>query len=123
MLYGIDVFYEIELPRIFDFAHASGTVVGRAEYSDYFLVYQHRTVSAARVEKSAGRGSFPVLGKHVSLYAGASVLGSSRLADGCKISVGSVVIDKRLKDNTMYRGVPQSYETATFPLPDNIWKE
>lgn len=122
-LYGIDAFYEIELPRIFLFCHAGGTVLGRAQYSDYFLVYQHCTVGAARGAEGAARGIYPVLGKYVSLYAGASVLGACKIGDNCRISAGSVVINKRLKPNTMYRGVPQSYETVTYPFPDNIWKK
>lgn len=122
-LYGIDVFYEVELPRIFHFAHAVGTVLGRATYSDYFLVYQHCTVGASRNEEGASRGSFPILGKHVSLYAGATVLGGCTLADGCKISAGSIVMNRNLKPNTLYRGVPHKWEAVTFPFPDNIWKK
>jgi len=121
-LYGMDAFYEVELPRIFVFNHAGSTVLGRAQYSDYFLVYQNCTVGSARAAEGAARGIFPVLGRHVSLYAGASVLGASKIGDNCKISAGSVVINTRLKPNTMYRGVPQSHETVTFPFPDNVWK-
>jgi serine O-acetyltransferase len=122
-LYGIDAFYEVELPRIFLFCHAGGTVLGRAMYSDYFLVYQHCTIGSARAEDGASRGIYPVLGTHVSLYAGASVLGACKIGDNCKISAGSVVINKRVKPHTMYRGTPQSHELVPFPFPDNIWKK
>jgi serine O-acetyltransferase len=121
-LYGVDVFYEVELPSIFLFSHAGGTVLGRATYGDYFLVYQHCTVGSARAEEGAGRGLFPVFGRHVSLYAGSSVLGACRLGDNCKISAHSLIMNKRLKPNTIYRGVPQSYETATYAFPDNVWR-
>ena len=121
-LYGIDAYYEVELPGIFLFSHAGGTVLGRAKYSDYFLVYQQCTVGSARAAEKAGRGVFPVLGRHVSLYAGAAVLGACHIGDNCKISAQSVIINKRLKPNTIYRGTPQSFETATFPFPDNVWK-
>jgi serine O-acetyltransferase len=121
-LYGIDAFYEVELPSIFVFCHAGGTVLGRAQYSDYFLVYQQCTVGSARAAEKAGRGLFPVLGRHVSLYAGATVLGNCLIGDNCKISTQSVIVNKRLKPNTIYRGTPQSFETVTFPFPDNIWK-
>jgi len=122
-LYGIDAFYEIELPRIFLFCHAGATVLGRAHYSDYFLTYQNCTVGTARAEEGAARGNYPVFGRHVSLYAGASVLGACKIGDNCKISAGSVVINKRLKPDTMYRGTPQSHETVLYPFPDNIWKK
>ncbi len=122
-LYGIDVFYEVELPSVFLFCHAGGTVLGRAQYSDYFLVYQQCTVGAARAAEKARRGVFPVLGRHVSLYAGAAVLGACHIGDNCKISAQSVIINKRLKPNTIYRGTPQSFATATFPFPDNVWRQ
>ncbi len=32
-------------------------------------------------------------------------------------------MNKRLKPNTVYRGMPQSYETVEFPFPDNVWKK
>lgn len=121
-LYGIDAYYEIELPRIFLFSHAGGTVLGRARYSDYFLVYQQCTVGSARVAKGGERGVFPVFGKHVSLYAGAKVLGACNIGDNCKISAHSIVMNKKLEPNTIYRGIPQSYETVKFRFPDNVWK-
>ena len=121
-LYGIDALYEVELPSIFCFSHASGTVLGRAQYSDYFLVYQQCTVGAARAVAGGGRGVYPVFGRYVSLYAGATILGNCKIGDNCKISTQSVIINKRLKPNTIYRGTPQSFETVTFPFPDNIWK-
>lgn len=121
-LYGIDAFYEVELPGIFLFSHAGGTVLGRAQYSDYFLVYQQCTVGSARAPEKAGRGVFPVLGRHVSLYAGAAILGACQIGDNCKISTQSVIINKKLKPNTIYRGTPQSFETAPFPFPDTVWK-
>lgn len=122
-LYGIDAFYEVELPEIFLFCHASGTVLGRAQYADYFLVYQHCTVGSARAEEGAGRGVFPVLGRHTSLYVGAAVLGASTLGENCKVAANSVVLDRILEPNTVYRGTPQSFQTATRTFPDNVWKK
>lgn len=121
-LYGIDVFCEVELPRIFLFCHAGGTVLGRARYSDYFIVYQNCTVGSARAAKGAIRGEYPILGKHCSLYVGSAIMGACRIGDNCKISANSVIMNKKLKPNTIYRGNPQAYETAPFVFPDNIWK-
>lgn len=102
-LYGIDAFYEIELPEIFVFSHAVGTVLGRARYSNYFLVYQGCVVGAARGVKGGGRGLYPVLGEHLSLFAGSAVLGGCRIGENCKISANSVVINKKLGPNLIYR--------------------
>ena len=38
ILHGIDVFFTVDLPDIFLFCHPLCTVLGRAQYSDYFLV-------------------------------------------------------------------------------------
>ncbi|HAR97331.1 MAG TPA: serine acetyltransferase [Syntrophus sp. (in: bacteria)] len=121
-LYGIDAFFEVELPAVFVFSHATGTVLGRATYGDFLLVYQHCTVGAARAAKGGGRGLYPVLGSHVSLYAGATVVGACRIGDMCKISAHSLILNRHLKPGLMYRGTPASHETAPFPFPDNIWR-
>lgn len=121
-LYGIDAFYEVALPRVFLFSHATGSVLGRATYGDFLLVYQHCTVGAARTPKGAGRCVYPVLGSHVSLYAGATVLGACRIGDMCKISAHSLITNRRLICNTIYRGTPEKFETITHPFADNIWK-
>jgi serine O-acetyltransferase len=121
-LYCIDAFYEVELPRIFLFCHASGSVLGRAQYGDYLLVHQQCTVGAARAAAGAGRGVFPRLGRHLSLYAGAAVLGGCVVGDNCKVAAHSLLMNKRLSANTMYRGTPQAFETATNLYPDNVWR-
>src|SRR2546427_10619613 len=40
MMHGLDVFYEVQLPKVFFFCHVIGTVLGRAQYSDYLSVFQ-----------------------------------------------------------------------------------
>lgn len=36
MLHGVDLFYEISLPKHWSCEHPVGTVMGRAKYGDYF---------------------------------------------------------------------------------------
>src|SRR5438128_425066 len=40
MMHGLDVFYEVQLPKVFFVCHVIGTVLGRAQYSDYLSVFQ-----------------------------------------------------------------------------------
>src|SRR5437870_10014172 len=40
MMHGLDVFYEVQLPKVFFLCHVLGTVLGRAQYSDYLSVFQ-----------------------------------------------------------------------------------
>ena len=46
-LFGIDIYYEVNLPKIFMFIHPVGTVLGRAEYNDYLVVYQRCGVGSS----------------------------------------------------------------------------
>src|SRR5437588_860224 len=65
-LHGLDVFYEVELPTIFAFQHPVGTVLGRAHYSNYLLVYQRCTVG------STLSGESPTFEPGVVLFGGSS---------------------------------------------------
>ena len=121
-LYGIDVFYEVDLPKVFVFSHATASILGRAVYSDFLLIYQHCTVGAARAVEGGGRGIYPVLGRHVSLYAGATVLGACNIGDMCKIAAHSLIMNRQLKAGTIYRGTPTKHEAVSLSFPDNIWK-
>jgi serine O-acetyltransferase len=90
MLFSIDVFYEVELPDVFYWEHPVGTVLGRARYGEYLTIYQHCTVGGnTRLE-------YPELGRGVTLFAGATVLGSSTIGDDVQVSAGSVVLDETI---------------------------
>ena len=39
-LHACDIFYEVDLPSIFLLVHPMGTVLGRGNYSDFFVAYQ-----------------------------------------------------------------------------------
>jgi serine O-acetyltransferase len=101
-LHGIDVFYEVDLPDIFLFAHPVGTVLGRARYSDFLLVYHKCNVGA-------NKGKYPILGKYLSLHPGSAVLGDCVVKKNCKIAAGSLLLDKNLGKNSVYIGNPQHY--------------
>lgn len=101
-LHGIDVFYDVELPRIFLFAHPIGTVLGKARYSDYFLVYQKCNVGG-------NKDKYPVLGKYLSMHPGAVILGDCNVGENCKIAAGSFLLDMDLEDDSVYIGNPRDY--------------
>lgn len=92
-LHGLDVFYEIALPKIFAFAHPVGTVLGRGEFSDYLCVYQGVTIGANLNDV------YPTIGRGVALYAGSMVMGASRVGDNCMIAAGSLLMDMEVPDN------------------------
>lgn len=114
-LHGIDCYYGIELPEIFLFCHPVGTVLGRAQYDDFLLVYQNCTVG------SNHDTDYPVIGRAVALYKGASVLGASRIGDFCKIAADATVMDEDVPAHSIYFGRKGASVLKRSTHPDNVW--
>ncbi|MBL8490010.1 MAG: hypothetical protein JNM82_04450 [Rhodocyclaceae bacterium] len=96
-LHALDAFYEVELPEVFLFQHPVGTVLGRARYGNYLMVYQRCTVGAKNRE-------YPELGEGVVLYAGSSVIGRCRLGDNVWLSTGSLVLGQDVPGDSVVFG-------------------
>jgi serine O-acetyltransferase len=88
MLHGLDAFYEVELPDVFYLQHPVGTVLGRATYGNYFVVYQNVTVGS-----SLG-GDYPVFGEGVAMFGGARVIGKTHISANSWISPGATIMDE-----------------------------
>jgi len=85
-LNGIDLFYEVNMPKVFSLGHPVGTVLGRAKYGEYFGVSQNCTVGNSD-------GKYPVFGSNVKLMAGSMVLGSCNIGDNVIFSANSYTKD------------------------------
>lgn len=94
---NIDLFYEIELKQYFRPEHPLGSVLGRAEYSDYFVICQNCTVGN-------NRNLYPVFGKRVVLRPGAIILGNCKIGNNVHIGASSLIIDTDIPDNSMVFG-------------------
>ncbi|MDD3269464.1 MAG: hypothetical protein PHX14_09090 [Syntrophomonadaceae bacterium] len=115
-LHAIDAFYEVQLPDIFLFVHPLGTVLGRAKYEDYFVVYQ-------RCNIGSNHDKYPSLGKHLSMHPGSAVLGDCQLGSNCSLAAGALLMDMDLEDNQVYFGNPQDYKKKTNSSKLSIWRE
>jgi len=115
LLHGVDAFYAVELPAIFLFCHPVGTVLGRAKYEDFFLVYQNCTVG------SNHDVDYPEIGRNVALYKGASVLGRSRVGDNCKIAADVTVIDTDVPSGSICFGKKGDFTIKPYTKPDFVW--
>ena len=94
-LNGLDAFYEVKLPDIFRFIHPVGTILGRGNYSDYFVAYQRVTIGGnLQLE-------YPTLGKGVVMYGGSAVIGKCNIGDGCLMSFGTIVMERDIPSNTV----------------------
>lgn len=85
-LNGIDLFYEIEMPKVFFIGHSVGIVLAKAIYGEFLVLYQNSTVGK-------NHGVAPVLGEGVILYPNSAVIGRSRLGDRSFVSQGVTVLN------------------------------
>ncbi len=85
-LNGLDLFYEVMMPKVFFLDHPVGSVLGRARYGEYFCFSQNCTVGG-------NKGIYPTLGKNVKMLSGAKVLGSSLVGDNVIFSANAYVKD------------------------------
>ena len=92
---AIDLYYEVELPEHVKFVHPFGTVLGRATYGDYLVVYHGCGVG------SDLDGNRPVLGRGVVLFPGAKVLGKTTIGDNVFITANTVVQGVNIPSNSV----------------------
>lgn len=88
MLHAVDIYHQVELPKVFLLVHSVGTVLGRAEYGEYLVVYQGVTVGGTLDEE------YPVIGSRVSLFANSSVLGKAQIGDDVMVSSRAFVMNE-----------------------------
>ena len=74
MISSADIFYGVDLPDIYFFDHPQGSVIGRAEYNDYFTFSQGCTVGN-------NKGVYPSFEEHVTLFSGAKILGNCHVGN------------------------------------------
>ena len=97
-LHGVDAFYGIDLPEIFLFVHPLGTVLGRAKYSDYFVVYQNCNVGANEDL------IYPTFKGETLLYSKATIIGSCKVGSNTVFGANSFVMNTNIKDNSTVVG-------------------
>lgn len=94
---SVDLFYQVKLPNIFYLDHPLSSVMGRAQYGDFFFFSQGCTVGN-------NKGIYPCIGKHVSMMSGSCILGNSNIGDNCIISAHSLVKDQDIPPNSIVFG-------------------
>ena len=110
-LHGLDVYYEVELPDVFVWEHPVGTVLGKAVYGERFVVLQHCTVGGnLQLE-------YPRIGKHVSLYAGATIIGKCTIGDHVQVAAGARIVDEDVPSGSTVFGTSPNLTIRSRPVP------
>ena len=101
-LHACDIFYEVSLPSVFLLVHPLGTVLGRGNYSDFFVAYQ-------RCGIGSNHDIYPTLGKHLTLRPGSAILGNSNIGENCQVASETLVIDTDLPAGKTIFGNPSNH--------------
>tara|TARA_B100000676_G_C18016859_1_gene810168 strand:+ start:785 stop:1459 length:675 start_codon:yes stop_codon:yes gene_type:complete len=98
-LFGIDVFYTVNLPKHYIFVHPIGTILGSgATYSNYFVVYQGVTIG------SNNHGIYPKFSNNTILFSNSSVIGNSNIGKNFILGAKSSIINKNINHNKVVIG-------------------
>lgn len=96
-LNGLDLYFEVVMPRVFHLDHPVGSVMGRADYGENFTFAQSCTVGN-------NKGIFPEIGENVQMLSGAKILGKCKIGDNVIISANSYIKDEDIPSNSLVFG-------------------
>jgi len=85
--------YAAKLPKIFLLLHIVGTVLGKAEYSDFFVACHGCTVGAHH-------GQYPSIGRGVAMLPHSSIIGGCRIGSRVSLGINATVYEQDVSDNT-----------------------
>lgn len=93
-LHSFDCMYDTRLPDIFLVFHGAGTMLGKADYSDYMVVLQGCTVGSQK-------GIYPSIGLGVSLTSHSSIIGNCKIGDRASISANTSIFETDIPDDSV----------------------
>lgn len=110
-LHGFSCNYDTNLPDIFLLLHTVGTVLGKASYEDYLVVFQGSNVGAQK-------DRYPQLGKGVCLLPYSSVIGNCSIGDRVTIGNGAMVFENDVpSDCAVIRNENGAFEKKSSNSP------
>ncbi len=98
MLNGLDLFYANAMPEVFLLVHPVGTVLGNAQYGNFFAVYQNCTVG------SLDDGKYPVFKGETIMYSKSSVIGDCTVGKNVIFAANAFILNTDVPDNTTVVG-------------------
>lgn len=107
-LNGLDLFYEVRMPKVFFLDHPVGSVLGRAIYGERFFFSQNCTVGN-------NKGVYPEFGQNVKMLSGSKVLGNCRIGDNVIIAANTYVKDCDIPECSLVFGSSPNLIIKTKP--------
>ncbi len=95
LLNGVMCMYDAKMPDIFLILHGSGTVLGKAAYSDFFVCCHGCTVGAAH-------GVYPVFKKGVALAPQSTVVGNCTIGQCSTVGTNALIRNRDLEENHLF---------------------
>ncbi|MCV2364699.1 serine acetyltransferase [Paucibacter sp. DJ1R-11] len=92
LAFGIECTPRCEIGPGLLIPHSSGTVIGASRIGCHATIFQGVTLGAIEVDLIYDPSTRPVLEDHVTVGAGAKVLGHVRLGKGAKVGANAVVL-------------------------------
>lgn len=92
-----DIFYQVSMPKIWFFDHPQGSVLGRADYADFFSFSQGCTVGN-------NKGKYPRFGEHVSMLSNSKILGDCLIGDHVIVSANCYIKDTNIPSYSIVFG-------------------
>ena len=105
---SVEWFYQVELPEHFMAEHPLGSVLGKAQYSDYLFVYQGTTIGGNRKK-----------GK---------LLGETTIANNVIVSSNTYIINEKVPDNCIVFGqspnivIKEKSEPEILEMTKHLWR-
>lgn len=112
---GIEWYWNIELPDHFIVEHPLGGVLGKAEYGDYFSIYQGVTVGEKLKKDEV---IWPSIGHHVIMFANSSIIGECRIGNWCVLAANAQVINRDIPDYSIVYGSGHTLKMKTMSLEE-----
>lgn len=98
----VELYYEVNLPSIWYCEHPLGSVMGRAQYGEYFFFYQGCTVGGNF--ELDGSIKYPVIGDHVKMLSNSKIIGNSHVGNNVIVSANSYIKDANIPDGVIVFG-------------------
>ena len=93
-MHSFDCMYDNNLPEFFLIIHGTGTMMGKAKYGNYFIIYQGCTIGA-------NHGLYPNIGNGVTVTANVSVIGKCKIGNRSTISTRTTLFQKDVPNDSI----------------------